>query len=252
MRFLAKSQLLLCLMWRMRPSWMQRVEAVRGRNSFAGSSFRYTLARACQTISAMRQLRLSWVQRRAPSQEPSKRFGVWDPHENSGHRPNNRNPVTSQSEVESDKASEVPLAEVVKRCVVTPRLPVDEAWRWKEDNWLLRVRCNVAFTARLSSRQLRMLRNPFTTTRWMFWWRSSTPRVRVVSLFVSAEEKRKNTSIWYSLLLFGATRAVVSESSTSLVARFMRWQAFMQGTASELLCRFCFWPTCSLVFCSLR
>ena len=29
---------------------------------------------------------------RAPSQEPSKRFGVWDPHENPGHRPNDRNP----------------------------------------------------------------------------------------------------------------------------------------------------------------
>ena len=28
---------------------------------------------------------------RAPSQEPSKRFGVWDPHENPGHRPNDRN-----------------------------------------------------------------------------------------------------------------------------------------------------------------
>ena len=24
--------------------------------------------------------------------EPSKRFGVWDPHENPGHRPNDRNP----------------------------------------------------------------------------------------------------------------------------------------------------------------
>ena len=33
--------------------------------------------------------------------EPSKRFGVWDPHENPGHRPNDRNPVTSQSELES-------------------------------------------------------------------------------------------------------------------------------------------------------
>ena len=51
----------------------------------------------------MWRLRPSWVQRRAPSQEPSKRFGVWDPHENPGHRPNDRNPVTSQSEVESGK-----------------------------------------------------------------------------------------------------------------------------------------------------
>ena len=62
-----------------------------------------TPARACQKISAMWRLRPSWVQRRAPSQEPSKRFGVWDPHENPGHRPNDRNPVTSQSEVESGK-----------------------------------------------------------------------------------------------------------------------------------------------------
>ena len=29
----------------------------------------------------------------------------------------------SQSEIESDKTSEVPLAEVVKRCVVTLRFP---------------------------------------------------------------------------------------------------------------------------------
>ena len=62
-----------------------------------------TPARACQKISAMWRLRLSWVQRRAPSQEPSRRFGVWDPHENPGHRPNDRNPVTSQSEVETGK-----------------------------------------------------------------------------------------------------------------------------------------------------
>ena len=53
----------------------------------------------------------------------------------------------SQSEVESGKASEVPLAEVVKRCVVTPRFPVDEGWRWKEDSWMLRVRCIDDFTA---------------------------------------------------------------------------------------------------------
>ena len=32
---------------------------------------------------------------RAPSQEPSMRFGVRDPHENPGHRPNDRNPVTT-------------------------------------------------------------------------------------------------------------------------------------------------------------
>ena len=53
----------------------------------------------------------------------------------------------SQSEVESGKASEVPLAEVVKRCVVTPRFPVDEGWRWKDDNWVRRVRCIDDFTA---------------------------------------------------------------------------------------------------------
>ena len=53
----------------------------------------------------------------------------------------------SQSEVESGKASEVPLAEVVKRCVVTPRFPVDEGWRWKNDNWARRVRCIDDFTA---------------------------------------------------------------------------------------------------------
>ena len=53
--------------------------------------------------SAMWRLRPSWMQKRAPSQEPSKRFGVWDPHENPGHRPNDRNSVTSQSEVESGK-----------------------------------------------------------------------------------------------------------------------------------------------------
>ena len=35
----------------------------------------------------------------------------------------------SQSEIESGKESEVPLAEVVKRCVVTLRFPVDEGWR---------------------------------------------------------------------------------------------------------------------------
>ena len=53
----------------------------------------------------------------------------------------------SQSEVESGKASEVPLTEVVKRCVVTPRFPVDEGWRWKDDNWVRRVRCIDDFTA---------------------------------------------------------------------------------------------------------
>ena len=52
-----------------------------------------------------------------------------------------------QSEVESGKASEVPLAEVVKRCVVTPHFPVDEGWRWKDDNWVRRVRCIDDFTA---------------------------------------------------------------------------------------------------------
>ena len=53
----------------------------------------------------------------------------------------------SQSEVESGKASEVPLAKVVKRCVVTPRFPVDEGWRWKNDDWVRRVRCIDDFTA---------------------------------------------------------------------------------------------------------
>ena len=53
----------------------------------------------------------------------------------------------SQSEVESGKASEVPLTEVVKRCVVTPRFPVDEGWRWKDDNWVRRERCIDDFTA---------------------------------------------------------------------------------------------------------
>ena len=79
MKFLAESQLRLCLMWRLRPSWMQK----------------------------------------------------------------------SQFEVESGKAFEVPLAEVVKRCVVTPRFPVDESWRWKDDNWVRRVRCIDDFTASL-------------------------------------------------------------------------------------------------------
>ena len=55
MIFSTKSQLLLCVMWRLRPSWIQ-----------------------------------------------------------------------SQSEIETDKTSEVSLAEVVKRCVVTPRFPVEE------------------------------------------------------------------------------------------------------------------------------
>ena len=93
----------------------------------------------------------------------------------------------SQSKIESEKTSEVPLAEVVKRCVVTLRFPVDKGWRWKEDSWMLRVRCIDVFTARHSSMQLRQLRNPFTMTRWMFLWRCCTPRVRVVSLFVSAK-----------------------------------------------------------------
>ena len=53
----------------------------------------------------------------------------------------------SQSEVESGKAFEVPLAEVVKRCVVTPRFPVDEGWRWKDDSWMRKVRCIDDFTA---------------------------------------------------------------------------------------------------------
>ena len=63
----------------------------------------HALADRRSSRSAMWRLRPSWMQRRAPSQEPSKRFGVWDPHENPGHRPNDRNPVTSQSEVESGK-----------------------------------------------------------------------------------------------------------------------------------------------------
>ena len=63
----------------------------------------HALADRRSSKSAMWRLRPSWMQRRAPSQEPSKRFGVWDPHENPGHRPNDRNPVTSQSEVESGK-----------------------------------------------------------------------------------------------------------------------------------------------------
>ena len=31
----------------------------------------------------------------APSRSPSKRFGVWDPHENPGHRPKNRHFATA-------------------------------------------------------------------------------------------------------------------------------------------------------------
>ena len=62
----------------------------------------------------------------------------------------------------------MPLAEVVKRCVVTPRFPVDEGWKWKDDDWMLTVRCIDIFTTRLSSMQLRQLGNPFTMTRWMF------------------------------------------------------------------------------------
>ena len=59
----------------------------------------------------------------------------------------------------------MPLAEVVKRCVVTPRFPVDKGWKWK--NWLLTVRCIDVFTTRLSSMQLQQLGNPFTMTRWV-------------------------------------------------------------------------------------
>ena len=81
----------------------------------------------------------------------------------------------------------MPLAEVVERCVVTPRFPVDEGWKWKDDDWMLTVRCIDVFTTRLSSMQLRQLRNPFTMTRWMFLGRCCTPRVRVVSMFVSAK-----------------------------------------------------------------
>ena len=43
-------------------------------------------------------------------------------------------------------------------------------------------------------------------------------------------------------------RAVVYERCRSIVARFVRWQAFMHGTASGLLCSLFFWPTCFLGF----
>ena len=41
----------------------------------------------------------------------------------------------------------MPLATEVKRCVVTLRFPVGEGWRWKDDNWVRRVRCIADFTA---------------------------------------------------------------------------------------------------------
>ena len=62
--------------------------------------------------------------------EPSKWFGVWDPHENPGHRPNDRDPVTSQSELESGKHLKYRWR-MVQRCVVTPRFPVDKRWKGK-------------------------------------------------------------------------------------------------------------------------
>ena len=131
----------------------------------------------------------------------------------------------SQSEVESGKPSEVPLAEVVKRCVVTLRFPVEENWRLKEDKWLLRVRCIDVFTARLSSMQLRQLGNPFTMTRWMFLWRCGTTRVTVVSLFISkassARTKRSTSFQEFRTRCYClATRAVLYERCNSIVAPF--------------------------------
>ena len=67
-----------------------------------GSVLRLRGGYACWLVVQLRRLfrrcGLGWASARkprAPSQEPSKRFGVWDPHENPGHRPNDRNPVTT-------------------------------------------------------------------------------------------------------------------------------------------------------------
>ena len=85
--------------WRLR--WLARRAAPSAFPTCTGnrpSQCRSYGLHSCDGADARSRCGLEWASARkprAPSQEPSKRFGVWDPHENPGHRPNDRNPVTT-------------------------------------------------------------------------------------------------------------------------------------------------------------
>ena len=56
----------------------------------------------------------------------------------------------AETEVADGKAALLPLAEA-SAGVLTPRFPVDEGWRKKDDGWIRKVRCIDDFAASLVS-----------------------------------------------------------------------------------------------------
>ena len=149
----------------------------------------------------------------------------------------------------------MPLAEVVKRCVVTPRFPADEGWKWKDDNWVRRVRCIDDFSASFINAATAAGESIHHDTLDV-----------LVALLHSAGEDRKPVRFrkddfvgaykTLPLRLENLELAVTvwRDASGSLrtlqlhCCPFGEVQAFMRGTASRLLCSY----LGQLVSCCLR